>query len=492
MTAGGDLKRRTLVSLAWSFLRTGGSSLISFLCFAVMARLIVPEQFGLFALALIVVGLARQAAPLGLGDAVMQAGGELGEQQADTAFWAVFGLTLAAGLLLAALAPLYAALMGEPRVAPVLQAMAMIIPLSGLGAVHTARLLRGFGHKAFALRHLAGVALGGAVGIAAAAAGLGTWSLVVQLLVTEATMTAAALLAYPWRPGMRLSLAAFLRLARYGVPLMLSGLVAGAQAQGEVTILARTLGIGANGIWRFTGRLTEFTVQTAVQPFTTVAIVTLAKLQGDAAAYRAAFLRLFGAGAAVLLPSVLGLMVVAPELVVLLFGAQWREGGELLQLLLLGALPMALGPFIATAMMAHGASGDGLRVSILSFLLTVLLFLLAAPHGLAALAVAVLVRQHVNLGHYLWRFWRRTGISPRAMIAAIAAPLGAAGIMAGTLWLLAPVLRAAGGGSAAGFVLLTVPCGVALYGLALLAFGRRFLRSNLWAVLPLLRAREAA
>ena len=95
MANADGLKRKTFVASLWSVLRSVWSAIITFVLFAVMARLLAPADFGVFALASIVVEIARIVATAGLGSAIVREPDRSASFD-NTVFWCVLGLSLAA------------------------------------------------------------------------------------------------------------------------------------------------------------------------------------------------------------------------------------------------------------------------------------------------------------------------------------------------------------------------------------------------------------
>jgi O-antigen/teichoic acid export membrane protein len=169
-----ELKRKAFHSALWSVVSVGASNLLSFVVFSLLARILSPHEFGVFALATVIIGLARIVTSAGLADAVMRTK-ELDEAFADTAFWANLLLGCLVGIVTWAAAPLYASTTMQPEVVPILRWLAVLIPVSSLSGIHTARKLREFGHKAVAARIVMGSLLGGAAAVAAALYGFGAF-----------------------------------------------------------------------------------------------------------------------------------------------------------------------------------------------------------------------------------------------------------------------------------------------------------------------------
>ena len=166
-----NLQRRAARGTLWAMVDNWGRQLLQLVVFVVLARLLVPDDFGLVALAVVFVALATLFVDQGLGDAIIQRP-TLTREHIDTAFWAA--LTLGAGLTVAGvvLAVPIAALLNEPRLEPVLQALSATFLLTGFAAIPTGVLRREMRFRSLAMRTLLSIAGGGLVGIAELICGL--------------------------------------------------------------------------------------------------------------------------------------------------------------------------------------------------------------------------------------------------------------------------------------------------------------------------------
>ena len=197
-----DLKRRAAFSAAWTLARIGSDQGFAFVIFVVLARLLSPHDMGVFALALAIAELGRLIASAGFPDAVIREP-ELDSELADSIFWLNFAFALLVCLALMALAAPIAWFFREQQLVAIVCTLALVLPISALGSIHTARTLRDFGHRSVATRSLISNLLGGAAAIIAARAGFGAWSMVLQRVIVESIVVLLAWSAYPWMPQRR-------------------------------------------------------------------------------------------------------------------------------------------------------------------------------------------------------------------------------------------------------------------------------------------------
>jgi O-antigen/teichoic acid export membrane protein len=485
-----ELKHKTATSILWTVVRTGSDYLFSFLVFAVLARKLGPEAFGVFALAAAFAEVVRILPAAGFTTAIQRAR-EVPPVVADTVFWASMAVAaLGAAALTLAARPI-GALVEQPAVTPLLVALGLTLPISSAGATHIALMLREFGHKAMATRSVVSNLLGGAAGLAAAWAGWGAWSLLVQRAVAELAGTLMAWQAYPWWPGRRFSTRVVRELSGYSVTMTYTQVLYVALVRVQDVIIGRFIGTAAVGQYRTAWRTVDLIAQGVIMPFSQVALPTLGRLQDDLPAFRKAYLRMTAVCSAVALPAIVGFSVLARDAIPLVFGPQWGPAAPVAQVLGLMALPFILNRFAAPALATLGHYGTLARLSTIQLVLTIFLSLAAAPHGLVAMAWAYVARAYLVLPVQLLAFKRHSGLGYGETLRSIWPAVGTTALMVVAL----AGLEAAAGDAlrARGLILLTaVPLGALVYLAGLWLLARRFVLEQVRDLRGVLAAGRAA
>jgi O-antigen/teichoic acid export membrane protein len=172
----------------------------------VLGRLLGPEPYGLIAMALIVIAFGELfVIDSGFGDAIIQRK-ELSDDHCDAAFWLLLGSSLIAMTIFMLGSPLVAASFDQPRVAGLISALSLTLPLGALSAVPNALLSRELRFRALAARGLISGTGGGTAAIGMALAGWGVWSLVGFHLVQRTLAVVVVWTAHRWRPRFSFSL----------------------------------------------------------------------------------------------------------------------------------------------------------------------------------------------------------------------------------------------------------------------------------------------
>lgn len=477
----GRLTNRAAGAVGWSMLRFGGDQLFGFIVFAALARRLEPAVFGVFVIGLAVVEVGKIIAQGGLVSSLYRVP-EITPRLADTVFWANLAMAIMVAAMCWALSHPLAVTMGSSEAAPIIAALGLVVPVSAAGATHMSRHLRGFGHRALAVRSLGSGLVGGTLALAAAEAGWGVWALVVQRFASEGIGTLVAWQAFRWRPGLQFSWTTLRVQWRLGASVAGSQLLLVALNRVQDMIVGRMLGIGAVGVYRTAWKSIEVVTQGLVIPFSSVAVPALAKLVQDMPALRRGYVRMVAVSAMVAFPAIAGVGVLADALIPLLFGPQWAESVPVAQVLSLLAVPLVLNFFADPVLTVLGKAAVIARLAVIQLFLTLLLCVLAVPYGLVWFAAAYVLRAYVTLAVQMVMLQRATGIRPAAVIGAVAPSLVAAVGMAIVVWGTAdtfPVVTPTLTFDALSRVLFLMAQGVLVYCFMLAAFLGRKRRRDL-------------
>jgi O-antigen/teichoic acid export membrane protein len=483
-----ELKHKTFHAVWWALVRVGTSNVLTFVVFTILARVLTPRDFGLFALAILVADIGRIVSNAGLSDAIIR-DTDRDALLADTAFWANLALGCIIGGVIWILSPLYASMVGQPEVTPVLQALAALVPVGSLSSIHTARKVQEFGHKAVAIRMMCSSILSGAAAVAAAFFGLGVWSLVVQTAVVDVIGVILAWQNYPWWPRLRFDPQRLRGVVSFSSMMMLTQILGLLLTRIQDMVIGRYISAAAVGTYRIAWRMIDMIAQTTVQPMVGVSFVTFSQLKDDRPRFRAAFLRMLALGALVTFPAIGGFGVLSDEIIPLLFGAKWQASADIAKILALMAIPFCMNLFLQPALAAMGRSKTLAKGALVQTVATLGFTMVAAPFGLPWVAAAYVLRSYLTMPYHLTLFRRDTGIGFVPMLRTILPPFLSALAMVISLFLLAPYLKVLLGHGVV-YLGAAVPLGALLFGGALLVFGTDYIRSNVDALQPLWRGRR--
>jgi O-antigen/teichoic acid export membrane protein len=420
-TAG--LKHSAIGAAWWTGAQNVLDEGLRFAFFLVLARLLTPTVFGLMALAGVYLAVVNLFVEQGLAKALVQREA-LRADHLDTAFWCQLLLALLFFALGFALAGPIAAGLDQPALAPVLQTLALLTPLSALNAVQVAQLERGFRARRIGVAKLAGTLGGGAAGVALALGGFGIWSLVAQQIVSMGLNVALVWSAGAWRPGTQLRLSALRELAAFSGGLFGVSALKLLKRQGDRLLVGVLLGPAALGVFSTAQRLIETITQVVVRPVSQLGLPVLSRMQGQTSALASAWRKMLQATVVAAFPICGVLFVLAPEIVALVLGPQWQSLTPALRILALLGAVQAVSMMNSALLLACGESLLRLRLNAVYLVVALALSAVSVRFGVEAVCAAAALAALAFLPFESRAVARLLGLPVRALLM----PLTAAGL----------------------------------------------------------------
>lgn len=429
-----SIGKKTVIGFFWSVIEGWGSQAISLIVFFLLARLLSPEAFGLVAMANVFLAFMNVFLDQGFAQALIQRQ-KLDPEHLDTAFWT----NLAIGIILAGLgitgAEIVARWFNQPQLVPILRCLCTLFVITSLSNIHKALLEREFAFKAIARRTLLGLVCGGITGILMALSGFGVWSLVAYQIVNEFMGTLVLWHASSWKPRLVFSKVHFDQLFSFGISLLALQFVNFFNNRGNDFLIGAFLGAEALGYYAIALSIMKAVQQLLMKPANQVALPTFSRLQEDLGKFRNVFYKATQLTGLISFPIFLGLFLLTPELIVILFGEQWRPAIAITQVLCFSGLIQAISSFKGQILVAMGKPEWRLWQSLLSIILSLIGFAIAFQWGIVAIAAAYTIRRYIVFPIGQWAIYLLIHISWRVYLLQFLLPIAASSVMLISMYL---------------------------------------------------------
>ena len=454
----------------WTYIQGGLEAAVQFAVGIVMARLLDPADFGLFAAVTAYTALLLRQAQFGLPESVIQAE-RLDVQRLGSVFWAMEGFAVVVILLSAALAGAVSAFYDDPRFAPLMLAISVSFLVMPFSAVAGAWLRRQMRFRAVAKISMVLTITGAAVGIAAAAAGLGVWSFVVAAWTNALLGAWLHVYSSGWRPPLpRMAMSEVIPLLRYGWKLHLNNMLWLVSSRVTPMLLGSLMGTHALGLFRRASESARMPVDQLVSRLYQLFFAAFSRASErsprDAGRMNE---KLLFAMCAVVFPLLLVLWFLAEPFVVGLYGEKWADAVGPLRLLVIGAFATAVAMQIGALADARGLAGKEAYLQAFGLVLAVAAVMVGSRWGLEGVAAALTLRAWIMLagGVALVHRYSECLRASRVMVACL--PAGAAVVVGAILgmaavsatWQLHPWVSAMVGSGAAILGYIAAFCGLA-------------------------------
>jgi O-antigen/teichoic acid export membrane protein len=424
-----SLTQKALHAFKWSVLGEVASRAIGPLVFLVMARLLVPVDFGVVAAATVIISFSQVFSDAGLAKALIQRQ-ERTEESANVVFWLNLGIGLLVVAILQFAAPQIAGFFHDQRITPVVRVLSLQILLAAFSSVHTALLQKGLNFKQLFWVRLVTTGVPGLASIPLAMYGMGYWALVAGTLSGQVVQSIMLWNRSPWRPHWGLDRVLAGELIAFGKWAMLSGLLGWFYGWMDAIIVGHYLGSHDMGLYRTGNTFVTMIFGVIFSPLLPVLYSLFSRAQDDHPKLRAALVKVTHAIALIAIPLGFFLFVVSGQLADALFGLNWLGVGPVIGFMALmhafswivganGEIYRAIGkPNVET-----WANAALLAVYSAGYVVAVqygLLIFLETRLGLAILAMIahiVIARYIIGLPISNWFYWGVFGVSGAAATA---------------------------------------------------------------------------
>ncbi|WP_414575877.1 MOP flippase family protein [Anabaena sp. CCY 9402-a] len=431
--ASSNLRRKALVGVFWSAIESWGRQVISFGVFFLLARLLGPETFGLVALSSVCLNFLQVFVDQGFSQAIIQRK-ELESEHLDTAFWTNLGMGTFLAIMTIASASLIGYFFKEPAIIPIIRCLSVTFIFIAFSSVQNAILQRKLAFKSLAKRTLIGVLIGGIVGVTMAFRGFGVWSLVAQQITSSLVQVLVLWKVSDWRPGLRFSQRHFKELFSFGINVLGMNIFNFFNRRSDDFLIGYFLGSVALGYYTVAYRLLLVLTELLTSIIARVSLPTFARLQEEPERLRNALYQAIKLTSLITFPGFFGMVILAPEIVRVVFGEQWLQSIPVMQILNLIGILYAYFYFNASVIMAMGKPSWKLALDGVQAVSNIVAFAIAVQWGIVAVAAAYVIRGYLMAPLTVWVVWKLVRINVVTYLRQGAAPLAATITMLGTIF----------------------------------------------------------
>jgi teichuronic acid exporter len=384
------LKEKAVRGVVWY----GGSrvviQLLSWVLTIAVARVLVPQDYGLFGMCSVYTGLVDFLNELGFGAAIVQRK-EVSDDDLHTLFWFGVVVSLVIYGLTYLVAPLVAVFYRHEQVTPVLRVLGLVFILTNLRLVPWNLLTRAVDFKRRSILEVIGNMLGVVSTFLLARAGWGVWSLVLGVLIREAVLCVLVFAQSHWRPQFRFAWINLRELSSFSLNLSAARVTWYLYDNSDRLIIGRYLGDQTLGYYTLATRLTTELSGRVLSIINQVAFSVYSRLQDDHERLKSYFLRSIQLACLVIVPVLAGLSLVSWDVIPLLLKPKWTPMIPALNIMCWAAMIMMINSLSGPLLLAKGKTGLLLKFNLLNLAVMPAAFYFAARFGLQAICLAWLL-----------------------------------------------------------------------------------------------------
>ncbi|WP_126174638.1 lipopolysaccharide biosynthesis protein [Altericroceibacterium xinjiangense] len=403
------VKRKASQSLkrdaAWTAADTLVSAGSAFLFRLVVARFIVPAEFGVFALALTTVAIVQVFNEFGMAATIIQrAEDRFTPELVDTAYSASTLISTALFVInLIFIAPLAAWFYSSERVGIISAVVGVSFLFTPTASIARALLFRARDYRTVTVARIVSTLLSLVAAVVVLVFYRNVWALVVQAVSAQVILAFAMWRLSEWRPRFRLDRRTFREMIGYSGFVFANDLFVSISRNLDVITLGRILSQSQVGIYSLAFYVTDIVRMNVMSILNRVMFTHYSSIQNDHDAVRFYYIRTASWNALLIFPVMVAIILAGPVLTPVFLGADWRAMGIPLQLLAVSVMIHAAGGATSTVYKALGRPGLDFTLNVLTsviILLPALIFgvLWAGMAGAAAAvagakAISAIIRQ---------------------------------------------------------------------------------------------------
>jgi len=385
-----SLSRSVKKSVGWLLVGRGVKGAVNAVASVALARMLEPRTFGVFAIAGLFIGFTKQFQTMGMGKAAIRL-----RNVNPAHLTTLFTVNLASSSALCATmwvaAPLLERLFHEPDAVPVLRVLALGFlanPFSSLGITITERRLD---YRSQTLANILFAVFKVATSLTLAWWGYGVWSLAIGQLVGQVTRSTTLAICAGWVPRLGYSREAARDLAGFGLGMFVKSACIYAQDRIDYFVVGKWLGATSLGFFERAYRIPEAIAKELGTSTSNVLFSAYSRIQEERERLGSAFVRVLTMSALLAFPGLVGISLIAPSFIHVVFGPKWDPAVAPLQILCVGGLFRMLSQAVSTLMNALGIIRAEAMSRVAVFILATLGLVYATRWGLIGIAGVILL-----------------------------------------------------------------------------------------------------
>lgn len=381
-----NLKRKTVSGVMWSAIERFSLQGVQFVMQLVMARLLLPSDYGMIAMLTIFLQIAQAFIDSGFTNALIQKKDRT-EVDYSTVFYFNIIIALLFYCILFVSAPLIAKFYNMPDLILVMRVMALSLIILSFSAVHKTKLTIEINFKIQSKITLIAAGISGIIGVGIAYWGYGVWALVYQSILNAMLTTILFNCFYRWKPLKTFSMKSFKRLFSFGSKLLVSGLIHTVYYNLYGIVIGKRFSAAELGYYT---RAEQFAILPSYNLSAIITRVTfpiLSSIQDDNERLASTYRKYIRLSSYLIFPLMVGLASLANPLVDLFLTEKWNGTVALLQILCFDWMFDHLSGINLNLLYVKGRSDLALRLEIIKKIIAITILLASIPLGIIGMCL---------------------------------------------------------------------------------------------------------
>ncbi len=379
-----SLKNQALSGVFWSSMQLFGTQAIGFGVSLILARLLLPAEFGLIAMLGVFIGLGTTLINSGLTNSLIRT-----ENLDDEDFSTVFFFNLAGSLIIYIIiflaAPLIADFYDQELLTVIVRVYCITFIINAFSAIQNARLTKMLDFKTQMKVSVPSIIMGSIVGVFMAYNNYGVWSLVWSGIVQSLASTIQLWYYSKWRPLWIFNRQKFSYHFHYGVKLMFSGVLDTLFTNAYTIIIGKFFAPAQVGFYNRAETLQMLPVGNISSIITKVSFPLFSTIQNDDVRLKSAYKRIMQMVIFLVAPTLILMSVLAEPLFRILFTEKWLPAVPYFQILCFNGILYPIHSYNLQILNVKGRSDLFLKLEVIKKIIVVVIILVTFQFGIYGL-----------------------------------------------------------------------------------------------------------
>ncbi len=381
-----DLKTKAIKGMFWSFSEIVSLQGINFVVQIFLARLLMPEDFGLIGMITIFIAVSQSLIDSGFTSALIRE-----KNVTNTDYSTVFYFNLVVSVVIYFIlffsSPLISNFYNEPRLVSIIRILSVVIVINAFGLIQRTILVREIDFKTQTKITFISSVLSGIVAVILAFLGFGVWCLVIRQILMQLTQSLMLIIHNKWIPSLEFNVISFKRFFGFGWKLLVSGLIDTLYTNIYYPVIGKFFSATDLGFFTNAKKMADIPAMATSQAVQKVSYPVLSQIQDNEKSLKNSFRKAIRNTIFITFPLMMGFAVIGEPLIKLLVGEKWVPSIPYFQILCFTGMLYPLHALNLNILQVKGRSDLFLKLEIIKKIIGVISIIVALFFGLGIIGL---------------------------------------------------------------------------------------------------------
>lgn len=396
-----SLKDKSINAFLWVLVDKIGGSVANFVVTVILARLLLPADFGLVAMVMVFFEISSSFIQSGFGFALVREK-EISEIDKSTTF--IFNLVVACALYIALFfaAPAIGLFFNQEILTGIVRVMGLNLIIGSLSIVQVAVLSQRIDFKTQTKVRLLAVIISGVCAVVMALRGFGVWSLVARLGIMELVSVLLLWMVNPWKPALRFSRASFKKLFGFGSKILAEAVIDKFFRNMLQLLMGKFYSSNWLGFYAQANTFCNMAATNFIQVIQKVTYPVLAKLKDDRSKLKDGYRQIITMSTFGIVPVMVLMGVLAEPLIVTIIGEKWLDSAPFLQMLCAAGAVYHFNSINLDMLLVLGRVDLSLKLEIIKKIITAIAIIIGMQFGIYGMVAGQVIATYIALFINTW------------------------------------------------------------------------------------------